>query len=325
VNHEYSALFGLINAYFTIRNRAVVSLEAIVANLERVRLQDTRTAVTMLADLADDVWRLRDPVYAQFGVRVAEESTALRDVGFILGWVVEDQKLQNANAVESQQTALALLVGALKHKRKRQPETLVNDARVGVFLLLCVLASGCVPRGWRCETFTKKTQALVANHSSKWSREQRVAQCSLFLQSLPTTESQEWMLRRADFIKPIKINVSTARSRHPLVLFDIIKTFMSVQQTKSSESTSTATTLTSTDDVASRAPDEQETCNEVCNDERQHLYLMQHPARIFCCARENAWHPLFTPMLDLFEVVERRAVGADYAEAYSNLVVQRRT
>ncbi|KAK3289477.1 hypothetical protein CYMTET_3089 [Cymbomonas tetramitiformis] len=325
VDHEYSALFGLINAYFTVRNRAVVSLEAIVASLERVRLQDTRTAVTMLVDLADDVWRLRDPVYAQFGVRVAEESTALRDVGRILGWVVEDQKLHLASVDESQRTALALLVGALKHKRKRQPDTLVTDARVGFFLLLCALACGCVPRGWRCETFAQKARALVANFSSKWSREQRVAQCSAFLQSLPTMDSQKWMLRRADFIKPIKINVSTARSKHPVVLFDIIKTFMSVQQTKSSESTSTATTLISTDDVASRALDEQETCDEACNEERQHLYLMQHPARVFCCARENAWHPLFTPMLDLFEVVERRAASADYADVYSNLVVQRRT
>eukprot|EP00854_Cymbomonas_tetramitiformis_P008232 gene8232-9782_t len=68
-----------------------------------------------------------------------------------------------------------------------------------------------------------------------------------------------------------------------------------------------------------------ETCDEACNEERQHLYLMQHPARIFCCARENTWHPFFTPMLDLFEVVERRAVSADYADVYSNLVVQRRT
>ncbi|KAK3289805.1 hypothetical protein CYMTET_2736 [Cymbomonas tetramitiformis] len=90
VDHASCGLFSVVNAFLLARQRKVVSVESLVQLLAKARTLSSIAATLMLADAVDAAWHLRNPVYAQFGVRL-RDPVAINHIDIILSWVLEEQ------------------------------------------------------------------------------------------------------------------------------------------------------------------------------------------------------------------------------------------
>ncbi|KAK3247142.1 hypothetical protein CYMTET_43368 [Cymbomonas tetramitiformis] len=307
VDHASCGLFSVINAFLMIRRRKIVSVETLVQHLAKARTLSSNAATLMLADAMDAAWHLRNPVYAQFGIRLRDPA-AINQIDIMLSWVLEEQNGSVTLIKEHERATLGALVRAIRSNDANKNLPFVNSAIVGLFLLVSARASKCAPRGWSRIDFNKHLADFVNSIDSRATRQSRYTECAKFLQTIPTRESQQWMLMRAPFITLMRISNSAARNRQHLAAFDVIKLFAGQQDRKArcpvTDPVGSASTATTSDTGMPCVP----TATAMQAEHQQPLYLLEHPGRQFSSDKAKSWHPLCTPFLDLFDIAERWSV-----------------